>query len=63
VILTWTCDLCGWNNDNNGGACRKCGGETKEMKVRGRMRPVIVKKPTIEMLGYYNPAVIDDATV
>jgi hypothetical protein len=59
MILTWTCDLCGWNNDNNGGACHKCGGETKEMLVGRRMRTVIVKKPTIPMRGYYNSAVIE----
>lgn len=59
MILTWTCDLCGWLNDNNGGACHKCHGETKTMLVRGRTKTVIVKKPTIEMRRYYNPAVIE----
>lgn len=29
MIITWTCELCGWNNDNNPGACRKCGGGAK----------------------------------
>jgi len=60
MILTWTCDLCGWNNDNNSGACRKCGGQTKEMLVRGKWKIVIVKKPTIAMRGYYNPAVFEN---
>lgn len=27
IILTWLCRFCGWANDNNAGACRKCGRE------------------------------------
>ena len=25
VIITWSCQKCGWANDNNNGPCRKCG--------------------------------------
>ena len=27
MILSWQCQQCGWMNDNNGGACRRCGGD------------------------------------
>lgn len=27
MILSWMCQQCGWMNDNNGGACRRCGGD------------------------------------
>lgn len=57
MIVTHTCDLCGWNNDNNLGPCSRCGGETKEKLIRGKWRTVIVKKPTLAMTGYYNPDV------
>ena len=57
MILTWTCDLCGHNNDNNNGPCRHCGGQTEERCVRGKWVTIVVKKPTIELLGYYNPRV------
>jgi hypothetical protein len=57
MILTWTCDLCGHNNDNNNGPCRHCGGQTEERLVKGRYVTVVVKKPTIELRGYYNPRV------
>ena len=55
MILTWTCDLCGWGNDNNNGPCRRCGGQTEERLIRGKYRTLIVKPPTIELHGYYNP--------
>lgn len=57
MIVTTTCDLCGWNNDNNFGPCRKCGGQTEERLIRGRYRTIIVKKPDIPLRGYYNPDV------
>lgn len=57
-IITVTCDLCGYNNCRNG-ACSHCGGETKEMLIKRRYRPVIVKPPTIPMQGYYNPDVLE----
>jgi hypothetical protein len=58
MIINQTCDLCGWNNDNNDGPCRKCGGQTKEKLIRGKWRTVIVRAPEIELHGYYNPAVM-----
>ena len=57
MILTWTCDLCGYANDNNNGPCRHCGGLTEEKMQKGKWRTVIVKAPTIELKGYYNPNV------
>lgn len=60
MIVTWTCDLCGWNNDNNNGPCHHCGGQTEEVLVRGRYKTVVTKKPTIPMSGYYSPAVRED---
>lgn len=57
VILTWTCDLCGHNNDNNDGPCRHCGGQTEERLVKGKWRTILTKAPTIKLVGYYNPAV------
>jgi len=57
MIVTWTCPLCGWNNDNNDGPCRHCRGQTEERRVKGRWRTVIVKEPEIEMKGYYDPSV------
>lgn len=59
MILTWTCDLCGWNNDNNNGPCRKCEGQTEERLVKGRWRTVLVKPPAKPMQSYYNPKVIE----
>ncbi len=60
MILTWTCDLCGHNNDNHKGPCHRCGGQTEERMVRGKYVTYAIKKPTIEMRGYYNPRVRDD---
>ena len=57
MIITRTCDLCGWNNDNNNGPCRRCGGQTEERLVKGRWQTVLVKPPTEPMQSYYNPAV------
>ena len=57
MIVTTTCDLCGWNNDNNPGPCRRCGGQTEEKLVRGKWRTYIVTPPKIKLQGYYNPAV------
>lgn len=62
MIVTITCDLCGWNNDNNFGPCRQCGGEVEERRVNGRWKTVMTKKPTVPQAGYYNPAVIDGTT-
>lgn len=59
MIITWTCDLCGTNNDGSHRDCRHCGGETKEMLVKGKYKTVLVKKPTIPMQGYYNPHVVE----
>ena len=56
-IITWTCDLCGHANDNNNGPCRHCGGQTEERLRKGKWRTVVVKRPMIELKGYYNPAV------
>lgn len=42
MILTWTCDLCGWNNDNNNDSCRHCGGQVEERLVRGMMPKIPV---------------------
>jgi predicted ATP-dependent serine protease len=39
MILTWCCSWCGWANDNNPGACRKCGKDEEfspEAKARQR---------------------------
>jgi hypothetical protein len=58
MILTWTCDLCGYNNDNNN-ACRHCGGQTEEQLVKGKLRTVIIRKPAAALHGYYNPNVIE----
>jgi hypothetical protein len=55
MIITRTCDFCGWNNDNNNGPCRKCGGQAEERLVKGKYRTVIIQEPTIPMQGYYNP--------
>jgi len=57
MIITWTCDLCGWNNDNNDGPCRHCGGQTEEKMVHGKWRTICTKRPTIHLKGYYNPSV------
>jgi hypothetical protein len=60
MILTWTCDLCGYLNDNNNGACRHCAGETEQRRVRGQYVTYAVRRPTIKMNGYYNPRVRED---
>ena len=62
MIITTTCDLCGWNNDNNDGPCHRCGGQTEEKRIRGKWKTVMTKKPTMELRGFYNPAVIDGTT-
>ena len=37
MIFTWACGQCGWANDNNLGACRRCGGdEDSGGKIRVR---------------------------
>lgn len=58
MIFTWTCDLCGHNNDNHNGDCHNCKGRTEERRVRGKYKIVIVKEPEIKMQGYYNPDVV-----
>jgi hypothetical protein len=45
MILTWTCEFCGWSNDNNDGPCRKCGGHTEKRMVKGRWRTVLIQQP------------------
>lgn len=35
MIVTWHCQQCGWANDNNPGACRRCGGDEDD---RGRVK-------------------------
>jgi hypothetical protein len=57
MILTRTCDLCGWNNDNNDGSCRHCGGETEERLIRGKWWTFMTKEPSIPLKGTYNPKV------
>ncbi len=37
MIITWQCQQCGWANDNNGGACRRCGGD-EDAKGRIKVR-------------------------
>ena len=34
MIVSWQCQQCGWMNDNNMGACRRCGGDED---VNGRV--------------------------
>jgi hypothetical protein len=34
-IISWQCQQCGWINDNNMGACRRCGGDEDS---RGRVK-------------------------
>jgi hypothetical protein len=59
MIITWTCDLCGTNNDGSHKDCRHCGGITEERLIKGNWKTVLVKKPTIEMRGYYNYKVME----
>lgn len=35
MIISWQCQQCGWMNDNNMGACRRCGGDEDD---RGRVK-------------------------
>jgi predicted ATP-dependent serine protease len=35
MIVTWQCQQCGWMNDNNMGACRRCGGDED---TKGRVK-------------------------
>ena len=35
MIVSWQCQQCGWMNDNNPGACRRCGGDEDH---RGRVK-------------------------
>lgn len=44
MIISWRCEQCGWMNDNNCGDCRRCGGNTDFVTVRGRTKEVISKK-------------------
>jgi hypothetical protein len=57
TILTWICDLCGWANDNNDKPCRHCGGQTEQRLIRGKWRIIVIKEPTLELKGSYNPNV------
>ena len=37
MFVTWMCSQCSWANDNNMGACRRCGGDEDgngKIKVR-----------------------------
>jgi hypothetical protein len=51
MIITWTCGFCGWNNDNNNGACRSCGGQTEERMIDSKWRTVTVKPPRDDREG------------
>lgn len=57
MILTKICDLCGWANDNNAGACHHCGGQTAERLVKGRWITFAIKAPTIKLGAYYSPGI------
>jgi hypothetical protein len=35
MIISWMCQQCGWMNDNNMGACRRCGGDED---AKGRVK-------------------------
>lgn len=35
MIISWQCQQCGWMNDNNMSACRRCGGDED---ARGRIK-------------------------
>ena len=37
MIVSWQCQQCGWMNDNNSGACRRCGGD-EDAKGRVKVR-------------------------
>ena len=70
MIVTRTCDLCGWNTGPrtmrtrrarwNNDACRHCGGQTEERLIRGKWQTIMVKPPTMELQGFHNPAVLTD---
>lgn len=44
MIISWRCEQCGWMNDNNGGDCRRCSGNTVFISKRGRTKEVLSKK-------------------
>lgn len=35
MIISWMCRQCGWMNDNNMGACYRCGGDED---AKGRIK-------------------------
>jgi len=57
MIITRTCDVCGYANDNNNGPCHNCGGQTEQRLIRGRWQTVLITEPTRPQTGFYNSKV------
>ena len=47
MIVTTTCDLCGWNNDNNPGPCRRCGSQTRKSWCAGNGGRTSSRRPRL----------------